>query len=455
MATAFSYAIDALSQLGLQQALIRRVERDQSLHNTAFTLQLARAVVTGIGIALAAPLAAAWFAEPRLVGVLQILAVASVLSGLRNIGTVEFGRDMLYERQFVLLAVPRLIQVPLTIALALLWQSYWALVAGIVLSKLLDVVMSYVMHPYRPRLSLAGWRELLAFSLWSWAASVVAIIWDRCDPAVIGPAVGTAQLGVYLLAIELAMLPISELVGPVSDVLFAGFSQAQRDGRRPVALAMPVASALVLLVMPLMIGISCIAGYVVAALLGPKWEEAQKLVAIAAWLGLFAPFGVVCQSALLSANHLRANFMANAMASALKLGVLSAVVAATHDLVTIIAASVLIVGGEAAIFATILMRAEAADARTSLPGLLRTLAAGVATLVLLRAMDLGWNTVTLPGWQALFTGLPIGIGCVAVFCAISAALWQLAGRPDGSETRVVRLMAQIAGPFLARLKMLG
>jgi O-antigen/teichoic acid export membrane protein len=292
----------------------------------------------------------------------------------------------------------------------------------------------------------------MAFSLWSWAASVVAIVWDRCDPVVIGPAIGTAQLGIYLLAVELAMLPVSELVGPVSDVLFAGFSQAQRQGQRPVALAMPVATALVLLVMPLMIGISCSAGYLVAALLGPKWLQAQTLVAIAAWLGLFAPFAFVCQSALLSANHLRANFVANALASLLKLGVLTAVVAATHDLVVVITASVLIVGGEAIIFVTMLARAGQAGLPQSLPGLLRALTAGAATLAVMLATGLPWHQVMLPAWQALLAGVPIGAACVAVFTAFSATLWHLAGKPEGAETRVVGLLGEIARPILARLK---
>ena len=355
----------------------------------------------------------------------------------------------------MLLSVPRLIQVPITIAMALIWHSYWALIAGIVVSKMLDVIMSYVMHPFRPRLSISGWRELLAFSLWSWASSVVAIIWDRCDPVVIGPAIGTAELGVYLLAVELAMLPVSELVGPVSDVLFAGFSEAQRDGRSPVALAMPVAQALILLVMPLMIGISATSGYLVAALLGPNWLAAQHLVAVAAWLGLFAPFAFVCQSALLSSGYLRSNFVANALASVLKLGALVGVMATTKDIATIITASVLIVAGEAIIFTTILARAEPANIMASLPGFLRILTAGAATMIVIRATGFGWNEVTMPGFQALLTGLPLGIGCIAVFAGFATAFWYLGGRPEGSETRVIRLMGKVAGPILARLNPAG
>src|SRR5580704_14856155 len=65
MATSFAAGIEALSQLGLQDALVRHPDGER-LHDVAFTLQLARGLATGLVVALAAPLAAWWFAEPRL-----------------------------------------------------------------------------------------------------------------------------------------------------------------------------------------------------------------------------------------------------------------------------------------------------------------------------------------------------------------------------------------------------
>ena len=54
-----------------------------------------------------------------------------------------------------------------TITLAFLWRNYWALVAGIISSQLALNISSYVMHPYRPRFSLAKVGEIGAFSGWT------------------------------------------------------------------------------------------------------------------------------------------------------------------------------------------------------------------------------------------------------------------------------------------------
>src|ERR1700693_4425582 len=94
MATTFSYGIEAFSQLGLQEALIRRGGGGLDLHHTAFTMQVGRALTTGLMIAAAAPAAGWWFSEPRLVTVVLVLAAQTVLNGLENVGIVEYRRAM-------------------------------------------------------------------------------------------------------------------------------------------------------------------------------------------------------------------------------------------------------------------------------------------------------------------------------------------------------------------------
>ncbi len=255
MASAFAGAIDSISQLRVEDVLLRRPEEDTRLHDAAFTLQLLRAVLTGGIIAAAAPLAAAWFTEPRLQPVLLVLAGLSVVSGLVNIGPVEFRRTLRYGMQIRLMAVPRLLQVVSTVAAAWLTHSYWALLIGIGVTTVSRVVMSYVIHPYRPRLSLAGWRELAGFSFWLWAGSLASLVWDRATTFIIGPAFGAVGLGVFQVSQDVAVLPVTELVAPASEVLLATLSLVERTGARAADKALLVIAPLVMVVTPLVISL--------------------------------------------------------------------------------------------------------------------------------------------------------------------------------------------------------
>jgi O-antigen/teichoic acid export membrane protein len=439
MATTFAVAVEALSYLGLQDALVRHPDSERLL-DTAFTLQLGRATATSLVVAVAAPGAAWWFEEPRLVPVLLILAATSLISGAENIGIVAFRRDMRFDKQFLLLSGPRLLQVAVTIPLALLWQSYWALLAGIVISRLARAVMTYVVHPYRPRFRLTGWRELAGFSFWTWATSLASLVWDRCDPFVLGPGLGAGGLGVYLLALELASLPATELIAPAADALFAGFSSAQREGTNSTKLAPVVALALMMAILPLIITISCGSGYVVAALLGPKWAMAQGLVAILAWQGVFSPFSYVVSATLVANGLVRRNFLANVGASAIKLAALVTVVALTRRLEIVAAVTASCVACESAVFLLLLRGARDVRLRDIAGGFLRAMLATVVTVLVLYEVGLAFKSVSLGSVAAFMHGLLIGGVACLVYIAMLLSAWLIAGRPAGPELQLSNLI---------------
>ena len=221
MATAFSAAVDSLSQIGVQDALLRRREDDRSLLDTAFTLQALRGLITGGIVAISATTVARLLNEPRLVPVLLVLAVTR----RKRSGECRYRR---------IPAQPAL-SLPVRAAGGSTHRrglhdnhsgvhpaTYWALLAGASVSVIFRLIMSYILHPYRPRLAFADWRKLSGFSFWLWLTSLACLAWDRCDPFILGPVLGTAQLGVYLLATEVATLPLTELVQPAAEVLFAG-----------------------------------------------------------------------------------------------------------------------------------------------------------------------------------------------------------------------------------------
>jgi lipopolysaccharide exporter len=447
MASTCSLAVDSLSALGLLDALVRRPETDRSLYDTAFTMQAVRGLITGGVVALGAPLAGAWFGEPRLVPILLIFGALAALGGFENIGIVEFRRSLSFDKEFKLQFVPRVVQFVVTIAAAWLLQSYWALVLGTAVSKLMRLQMTYYIHPYRPRLSLLRWRDLIGFSFWIWAGSLASLVWDRSDLFILGPVFGAADLGLYMLAAEIAVMPITELVAPAASALFAGFALVQNKGTDTTGIALSIASTLLLLVAPLAIGVSATSGYIVLALLGPKWAAAQPLISTFAWLCAFSPFSYICSSVLMARGEVRRNFFALLAAALVKIVVVYAA-SRTGNLQVAAIAAVATVGVESLMFVLQLRGSGNARVRESLSGYLRIMLAGAVTVALLRLSGLGWAHVSMPAWMALLQGGLLGCAIIALFSVIQLALWRLAGLPAGPETRIIG----VAQPMLARLR---
>ena len=447
MAGTFAAAVDALSQLGLQDALVRHVGNDQRLFNTAFTLQVGRAVIISTFVAGMAPVAVWWFGEPRLAPILYVLAGSSLLGGAENIGLVEFRRAMRFDVQFKLLLTARLVQIATTIPLALLLRSYWALLFGIVASQVARLIMSYVLHPFRPRPRLSGWRELAGFSFWTWAAASASVVWDRADPFVLGPVVGSAQLGLYLIATDLAILPVTEIISPVADALFTGFASAQKKGGSSIHHAPLVAATLTMFLMPITITISCGSGYVVEALLGPKWASARVLVAILAWLCLFSPFSFVSNVVLVANGFVRRNFAGKVIASSVKLVVLLATVSLTDNLKLIAIAITVCVAAESFAYSLLLKGLGDIRPKSVIGPIARTMIAGSSVVLILYKAGLAWQPVSMAGLDALFHGAILGAFVATLYTAAMAGLWYISGRPTGPEAQILRLALDYILPY--------
>jgi lipopolysaccharide exporter len=311
--------------------------------------------------------------------------------------------------------------------------------AGIVMSQVARVTMSYVVHPFRPSFQISGWRELAGFSFWTWAAAAASVVWDRADPFVLGPVIGSAQLGLYLLALELAILPITEIVSPVADALFAGFALAQKRGTSSIHHAPIVAATLMMCIMPITITLSCGSGYVVAALLGPKWIAANILVNVLAWLCLFSPISFVCSVVLTANGFVKRNFLGKVIVSAIKLLVMLITVSMTSRLDLIAVSVTVCVAVESCAYSLLLRGLSNGKSDPIAGAITRTVIAGSVVVIALYWAGLAWRPVSMPSLQAFLYSAGLGLVVLIFYVFFILGLWQLAGRPAGPETQLLSL----------------
>ena len=440
MATAVSGAIDGLSSLGVRDALVRLHDEQRAYYDTAFSLQVCRGVVTGAVIAGLSLVATRVFGEPKLAPILLILGALAVIGGLENIGTVQYSRALDFRVQFLLQVGPRLIGFLVVVGSAILLRSYWALVIGAAAAKLSGVIASYFLTPHRPRFGLAGWKYLLHFSFWTWAAGLAAVILNRADPFLLSPVIGTASFGLYILAFEIAMLPVSELLEPACGALFPGFAMAGRNGSEPVQMGLSVAAALALCTIPFAAGISATSGYLTISLLGHSWQAAQPLIAILAWGCAFLPFSWVTVTVLSAQGKVKWVFAGQALAALMKVAGLLAV-RHTRDLNLICWVATLIVAAEAGMFIAQMQIAGNRELRPLIMTLLRAALAAILTCAVLRLLPGTWQHVEMGRVAATLEGGGIGLVSFAVFFLCQASLWLIGGKPGGAEARIAELLA--------------
>jgi O-antigen/teichoic acid export membrane protein len=448
LATSFTSAVDVFAEFGVRDALIRETHPDRDAYDTAFTMNLIRGLVTAALVAASAGLFARLLGDPRLHGIVLVIAFTILLDGLENIAIADFRRYLDFHREFQLLIFPRIAQVVITLGLAFILVSYWALVVGIVAARLLQTIASYVMHPYRPRLTMRSWRSIASFSAWTWLLSMARVIKDRCVIMIIGGMLDASRLGVYSVGSEIAMLPETELIGPLGRASFSGFAAARRAGLSvPDTWLRIVASTLVIAV-PASIGISSLAWPIVLLAFGAKWVAAVPVLEIIAVAGALGVLARISMSLFNAFAYFPPLLWSIVTISVLQLVLLFPLVWCAGIVGAALAVSIAALAQQTLLSALVFRRFG-----IRVPDLLsriwRCLAASALMIAALVLSGLGW-TASGPSAGANIRQLLLAsmLGGV-VYIGSLLGLWLLSGKPDGPELDVLSLIRTGGSRLLA------
>lgn len=278
LALSFSMLFEVLAEFNFDLALIRKSDVDDSHYHTAWTLNVIGNTAIALALALAAPLLAAAAKAPDATLVLQVIALCFFFDGLHNIGMVAWRRQLTFSKEFHLEFWRKALEVAVAIGWASWSPTVWALVAGMVAGRFSGLLLSYLLHPFRPRFSLLHWRELIGFSGWAMAFNLAMTISQRIDHFIISRMQGLTSVGLYSNAQMLAALPTVELVMPISRALFPGFSSLLHDPAKLRDTYLQALNGLLLLALPLAVGLIFVADAAVRVLLGPQWLDTVPLV---------------------------------------------------------------------------------------------------------------------------------------------------------------------------------
>ncbi len=323
LASSFSVSIEAFSWIGIEEGVIRHKAPTPALMDTAFTLSVLRGAVIFLIIAAVSAPAARFFGEPRLAAVLVALGATVLIENLTNVGTIEFRRAFDFHREFQLYLLPRLLSIGVAIGAAFVLHTYWALIAGIISNQALRVLFSYLMHPYRPRFRLSEWRQMAGYSAWNSLIAGAGALRDRVDTMMVGRAMSSASVGFYALGYEIAGLPVTELIAPLTRAAFAGFAAAWREEMDAGQTWLRLVSTMALLTFPAGVGMSAVAQPLIGLAFGPGWEQAVPVMQVLGIPLCLTVFGMVAQTLFLAQGHMAASLAITATATLVRLALLA------------------------------------------------------------------------------------------------------------------------------------
>lgn len=283
-----------VTDIGMIPALVQGADVDEKQFNVAWSVGLTRALLITAVTILAAPIIAGIFAEPRAVNLIRVLALRPLLDALGSIKVATLTRNLEFRPLAIIKLGEAIMNTVVSIALAY-FLGVWALVAGALAGSTLSLILSYLLAPHRPRLSFdrAAIRPLIRFGRWIFLTSLIVLAGSYVLRVVISRQLGTAELGLYFLAAQLAFLPAelaSEIVG---DVAFPLISRYQSELRQVTKVFHTMLTGLAALLFPVCMLLFVLAPLLVQEILGPRWDGTVPVIRILTLVSLIGIFGEV------------------------------------------------------------------------------------------------------------------------------------------------------------------
>jgi O-antigen/teichoic acid export membrane protein len=230
------HGAEMCSGIGLRGSVVyHRRGDDPDFLNTAWTVQFLRSLLIWTAAVATSPVAARYFGEPALMALLPAVAVANIILGLESTAKFSLIRRLQPGRVLRRDLTSDLLGMSVTVSVAAMTGSVWALVLGTIARATLRCALSWRLIPgYRNRFMLQRQAvgELFRFGRWVLISTLLLFLLTQGDRIVLGRVLTTAELGVYAIA-GLIVLTVDHMVKQMaSNVLLPAYARLHERGQR-------------------------------------------------------------------------------------------------------------------------------------------------------------------------------------------------------------------------------
>jgi len=279
MVTTFSLMFRSFGLNGFTELIIQREEVTHSLASNLFWINLGIGTILTLLFASSGPLLARFYHNPA---VAQVTEGMSLTIGIGCLGYIHLGllqRAMHFRSTAIINFAGQLLQVIVSVVLAMAAWHYWALVWGSVAQTAFISAGVWFMcrwRPSRPRRG-SGTRSGLKFAMNVYAHYAFSYSTRNTDNLLVGWRYGAGALGFYKKAYDLFVLPETQLFAPISAVVVSTLSRVNRDREQFQRYLLRAISVLALVGMGIGADFTLVGKDLIRFLLGPGWEEAGRI----------------------------------------------------------------------------------------------------------------------------------------------------------------------------------
>lgn len=225
----FITGLAMFSDIGTRTSIIQNDRSNEpGFLNTAWTLQVLRGFILWLfACAIALPVAS-FYDDPRLAQLLPVAGLTALIAGFSPTRIHTANRDLVLGRLTLIEVASQALSIVITITLAFLLRSVWALVLGTVIGAVMKQVLFIILMPgHRNRLQIdrSALGELIHFGKWIFLSTICGFLVNQADRAILGKFISLEMLGIYTVGFFLASVPMMLARPLTSKIVFPLYKQ--------------------------------------------------------------------------------------------------------------------------------------------------------------------------------------------------------------------------------------
>jgi PST family polysaccharide transporter len=265
--------------LGLGQATIQRETLTHQDVNFLFWINAAVSVALAVILILIAPIMGAFYGEPKVASLTAAMSLQILVYGVSAQHNAVLVRRMEFSTLAVISAAGGVAGLAVSMITALYSRSYWAIFAGTMATTL--VVSSATCYcsgwrPSTPRVSdRAG--PLLNFGAGLTGFNLLNFFGRNLDGVLIGRYWGVTELGYYDRANKLLLLPLNQVMNPLSRIMIPVLSRTVSNPEQYRSAYLKTLSLVLFVVLPGIAFATATADLIIPLVLGAQWSASAKI----------------------------------------------------------------------------------------------------------------------------------------------------------------------------------
>jgi PST family polysaccharide transporter len=280
---------------GLTSAILQRKSISDAELTSLFWISVSWGVGLGALLALAAPLIARFYGEPRLVNLVYASSAIVIAGSLSLQHMTLLNRALRFRTLAAIDAGSLAFGYVIAAVIALLTPSYWALWAANATTAGVICAAGWTAcrwRPGRPRLTRSV-TDMLRTGGSVTISGLFDFLIRSVDTALIGRFRGSFELGLYNRAYRIVLLPLIFVSAPLDRLVLPSLVRMHDHPERYRKVYRLALQAPLLAILPAMVTITAIPEPVCRLLLGQGWTEAAPLLA---WLSVAGALQLVTSS---------------------------------------------------------------------------------------------------------------------------------------------------------------